>query len=604
MKSYDEIYMNVLRRRDEQLAKKRRRIAIAGSAVLPAIMLAAAVGVGAAAMQVRPDNIESDTELGGASAEGNVNAGTAEALLRVDVTKPPVKLVDGRVILTEHGIDLDITDGISEDKPYIGEGMEPTGMKSLFVIGGTPEDYGWARFVMCEKNEEIPELSKWNCYSCNTFTADMQDRKWYETALEMLCDNPENTGILQWSMTERTWELVQLEDTVSGVVSLWDSLDGYVASMELIGVTHEPAEGENYYTAERAVLSVTDPEGRTAAVTLNLIDPIYRNVTGKLDTDENGDLKGGVKLWAMDFNGEKRYMVSLSFYSEKSDEEMMNADPYGKGGEVSRISYPTIFFGCDPENLADGTLTPYEDGCAYSLTDSFAYDSGTTFVDENREFVMIFVPDRNSIVNSYELSSVSGGYDRNYGYSVGLTLYGLTHIPKFDGEDYYAAEDAKLYVHDDETGLAEIYLSQCSDPVYEEFVKNLNASHTEDSVRLLKLKDNGEEHLVIMLRSYHFTGDKSHSSKPFYRTAFFEFDPESFALIPYKADKPNELISTTPLVEVENVDGRDMLFTEKADRNDISNVNLWDYIAACCNKAFEFDHENHTVSFYIPLCEF
>ena len=107
-----------------------------------------------------------------------------------------------------------------------------------------------------------------------------------------------------------------------------------------------------------------------------------------------------------------------------------------------------------------------------------------------------------------------------------------------------------------------------------------------------------------MLRSYHFTGDKSHSDKPYYRTAFFEFDPESFALIPYKADKPNELISTTPLVEVENVDGRDMLFTEKADKNDISNVNLWDYINACCNKAFEFDHENHTVSFYIPLCEF
>ena len=596
MKNYDEMYHNVLRRRDEQLAKRRRRIAVAGSAVLPAVMLTAAVGVGVAALQVRPDNVESDTELGGASAEGNVNVSDAEALLRVDVTKPPVKLVDGRVILTEHGIDLDITDGISEDKPYIGEGMEPeTGMRSLFVIGGTPEDYGWARFVMCEKNEEIPELSKWNCYSCNTFTADMQDRKWYETALEMLCDNPENTGILQWSMTERTWELVQLEDTVSGVVSSWDSLDGYVASMELIGVTHEPVEGENYYTAERVVLSVTDPEGRTAAVTLNSIDPIYRNVTGKLDTDENGELKGGVKLWAMELNGEKRYMVSLSFYSEKSDEEMMNVDPYGKGGEVRKITYPTIFFGCDPENLADGTLTPYEDGCVYSLTDSFGYDSGTTFVDENREFVMMFNPDKNSIVNSYELSSKSGGYDRNYGYSVGLTLYGLTHIPEFDDEDYYAAEDAKLYIHDDELGLAEIAFSQLENtPIYDEFVKNLNASHTDDCVTLLRLNDNGKEHYVIMLRNYHGENDQ-----PYYNTVFFEFDPENLALIPYEANKPNKLIPTTPTVAIESRNGTDVLVTEKADKNDLSYVNTWDYVTACCNKVIGFDHENHTV-FYLP----
>lgn len=589
MKSYDEIYQSVLRRRDEQLAKKRRRIGVASSVVLPALMLTAAGSMAAVAI------------WGGQPEEGYVyDTGSLtpwSAQQTWDNTQPPVQLIENRLILTENGENIDITDEISEDVPYICEySDEKTGLVRYAVVGGTPENYGWARFIMCERDAKTPELSKWDNYSCNTIEntieADWQDRRWYDAAIHQLGEKKENLGICIWSDTERAWELVSLDNTVN-VIAAQDSLEDYTAELELVAVTHEPAAGENYYTAERAVLTVNGPEGKTATVTLNSIDTLNQNVRGKWDTDENGNIKSRVKLWSMDYKGERRYMVSVGFYREATYEYIEKLDFVD-----DEPTYATVFFGFDPEVFEDGRLRPYGasiygDSISFGLSDSFRFDEGTTFVDDGHDFFVIFDPDSYDVTDSFELANHPVHGKSNYGYSVGLTLYDLTHLPKYDGEDYYAAEDARLYVSDGEYGCAEIYLSQCETVgVYDEFVKNLSASHEDDCVTLLKLNDNGEEHYVIMLRNYHGENDQ-----PYYRAAFFEFDPESFTLTPYTYDD-HCLFPTTPIVQVENRDGADVLVTERSDVNEFSDVNEWDYATACFNQVIEFDHENHIVNRY------
>lgn len=602
MKSYDEIYRNVLRRRDEQLAKKRRRISVASSVVLPAIMLTAAGAAAAVALWGRQpeEGYVYDT---GSLAPGSTLQQTLDntelPVQLMDNTEPPIQLMDNRLILTENGENIDITDEISEDAPYIYEYVDArTGMVRYAVVGGTPENYGWARFVMYEWDSKTPEFSKWNNYSCNTFAAYNQDRNWYGAAISQLGEKPENLGICVWSMTERAWELVSLEDTVN-TVAAQDSLDGYTAILELIGVTHEPAAGENYYTAERAVLTVNDPEGNTANISLNSIDTMNQNVRGKWDTDENGNVKSRVKLWAMDYKGEKRYMVSVGLYRAPTFEYI---DKYGNYDDEP--TYGTVFFGFDSEVFETGRLRPYGesiygDSISFGLSDSFRFDNGTTFVEDGNgngiDFFVVFNPDSYDVTDSFELDNHPVHGNPRYGYSVGLTLYDLTHLPKFDSEDYYAAEDAKLYINaiNGQAG-AEIYLSQCETAgLFDEFAKNLNASHEEDCVTLMKLKEGGKEHYIIMLRNYH--GD---NYQPYYRTAFFEFDPESHMLTPYEYDD-HCLVVTTPIVEIESKDGTDVLVTERSDINEFPNensVNTWDYVTACCNKVIWFDHENHILN--------
>ncbi|MCH5200670.1 MAG: hypothetical protein J1F60_06885 [Oscillospiraceae bacterium] len=517
MKSYDEIYENVLRRRDEQMAKKRRRIAVAGSLVLPAIMLTAAAAVGIAAFQNRPY-----TE-GGANAGGNADTSSAEAAW---ITESPVRLIDGRVFLMDSGMTRDITDEISEDRPYLFVGSDPlTGLRRIMMIGGTPENCGWAKFVMYEKDTEQPENSKWKCYSCNTFTADRQDRRWYERAMATLCYTPEENGIRLWSMTERAWELVNLDGNGGPDKTVVEySMYGYTAVLELLNVTHSPADFENYYSAKGLKVTVTDPEGRTAAVSTIDSPSLGNNVSiwsAFLEEFKLRHVETSLKLLEMDYNGEKHYALALR----------------GGNDDGGVLRYVTVFFALEPECFADGQLRLYKAGTTtnYSVvtTDEIRNKAGTVFTDTGEggwhDYTIRFDPENYSF--SYEPTAAVTGESAvlaecsGYGYRAELSMKGAIKAFRND-KDYYYAEDTVVTVSDGLGNTASASLS-ANDSVQGEYYGLLNGSYTSSTMEILELDDMGEKRYVIMLCC--FCGGENESR----RTLFFGFDPAGFTLTPY-----------------------------------------------------------------------
>ena len=375
------------------------------------------------------------------------------------------------------------------------------------------------------------------------------------------------------------------------VFPVWDSLGGYTAYLEL-----RYEDGSTEYSD--AVISAVRSDGKWASVSLlnelsgNVFIPdiINKAVYGKHP-------ETAVKLFEMDYKGEKHYVLALRGYTDMTvDEIPVPTDP----------DYGTVFFAVEPECFESGKLKLYKShnlqNYVVSTTDSFRLDHDNVFVDiENDSTIHSVVEfDPDSLTFTYELTKepVAGGNvevanAHMGGYHAFMQMNNVTHLPTAD-EDYYSAEDTVITVFSPEGHTASLSLKDCGGTVYEEFIKSVNASHAGDCATLLKLNDNGTDHYVIMLRNYH-----DENPLPDYNTVFFEFDTENLALIPYEANKPNKLIPTTPTVGLESRNGADVLVTEKVDKDDISYVNEWDYVTACCNKVFGFDHENHTV-FYIP----
>lgn len=60
---------------------------------------------------------------------------------------PPVELRGGRLWFTADGQELDITDLVDENTPYIYTRTDPgSGTTGYIIVGGTPENFGWAEF--------------------------------------------------------------------------------------------------------------------------------------------------------------------------------------------------------------------------------------------------------------------------------------------------------------------------------------------------------------------------------------------------------------------------------------------------------------------------
>lgn len=70
-----------------------------------------------------------------------------------DAAQDLVVLEDGRLWLNLKGERTDITDFIDYETAYIVESTDPgTGFPSILIVGGTPEDFGWAYWQ--QKSEE------------------------------------------------------------------------------------------------------------------------------------------------------------------------------------------------------------------------------------------------------------------------------------------------------------------------------------------------------------------------------------------------------------------------------------------------------------------
>ncbi|MBD5168703.1 MAG: hypothetical protein HDT20_01010 [Oscillibacter sp.] len=61
----------------------------------------------------------------------------------------PVEIRDGRMWLIVDGQETDITDLVDEETPYIYTRTDPiSGIEGYMIVGGTPEDFGWAEFCV------------------------------------------------------------------------------------------------------------------------------------------------------------------------------------------------------------------------------------------------------------------------------------------------------------------------------------------------------------------------------------------------------------------------------------------------------------------------
>lgn len=91
-----------------------------------------------------------------------------------DTFKTPITLTsDKRLIFAADGQELDVTDIIDEDTPYIYPFKDPDGYDSYIVVGGTPEDYGWVHLFTLGGWEW-----KWMADGGNAVWG--WDRPWYE----------------------------------------------------------------------------------------------------------------------------------------------------------------------------------------------------------------------------------------------------------------------------------------------------------------------------------------------------------------------------------------------------------------------------------------
>ena len=123
----------------------------------------------------------------------------------------PVEAVDGRLWFVADGQKVDITDLVDEDTPYIYERTDPaTGENGYVIVGGTPENFGWAEFYT--KDEICSMLG--NNFSDWTVPIDGENVIWTELTEEQAYRLNEMEEGLPLEYANRPWldaALAQLE---------------------------------------------------------------------------------------------------------------------------------------------------------------------------------------------------------------------------------------------------------------------------------------------------------------------------------------------------------------------------------------------------------
>lgn len=89
---------------------------------------------------------------GGVIEQGETEDGAYCSGISIGDEVEPVKVMDGRLILTINGENKDITDQCSYTEPYIYECVTEDGLRHSFIIGGDLDAIGWAEFIWDEDN--------------------------------------------------------------------------------------------------------------------------------------------------------------------------------------------------------------------------------------------------------------------------------------------------------------------------------------------------------------------------------------------------------------------------------------------------------------------
>ena len=94
----------------------------------------------------------------------------------------PVEIRDGRVYFILDGNDTDITDFCTESTYYEYEQITDSGIRHVFIVGGTPDNLGWGEFIW---NNTVAVLGSRAVYNED---ADGEAPEWLTLAIEALLD--------------------------------------------------------------------------------------------------------------------------------------------------------------------------------------------------------------------------------------------------------------------------------------------------------------------------------------------------------------------------------------------------------------------------------
>ncbi|MBR2047076.1 MAG: hypothetical protein IKC09_06640 [Oscillospiraceae bacterium] len=90
----------------------------------------------------------------------------------------PAEVIDGRLYFTANAEHIDITDLCSEETAYVYALQDNTGVQHYFIIGGTPEDWGYQIFL---KVPGMDICGGWICggsAGATTRASDWKYRQW------------------------------------------------------------------------------------------------------------------------------------------------------------------------------------------------------------------------------------------------------------------------------------------------------------------------------------------------------------------------------------------------------------------------------------------
>ena len=143
------LYTEVWNMTIEQTEQKARRSYHRPLVILAAVVLLLALGLTAYAIGPGHSGWGGNFEV-----RKSEDGGVSESILYTDSLTEPVRFEDGRMIFIVNGADLDITDQLSESKPFRYQYVDEEGITHYWLVGMNgpeAEHYGYAEFLWSEE---------------------------------------------------------------------------------------------------------------------------------------------------------------------------------------------------------------------------------------------------------------------------------------------------------------------------------------------------------------------------------------------------------------------------------------------------------------------
>jgi len=93
--------------------------------------------------------------LGGSYIESGRNSDGSHYTSITIFDNNPAQVRDGKVFITLDGTEVDITSYCTESTFFKYEEIDENGYRHVLVIGGAPDNLGWADFVWDEKGQYL-----------------------------------------------------------------------------------------------------------------------------------------------------------------------------------------------------------------------------------------------------------------------------------------------------------------------------------------------------------------------------------------------------------------------------------------------------------------